>query len=177
MFKYSFIVLVSSLLLLLSFVQVELALLNNAGEQKINFDFVFADEYEISGPRCISLVSKNVEANPYHPALVSTNHPNVRHGLGFPVILDADPILCPSDAPEPCSIAIRKTFTTTISNSYSISLGEGQTFSKSMGNKYFEILFLDYFTCMQRLRIKGYFFEYSFEDKRTKANLPSNMAL
>jgi len=156
MFKYSFIVLVSSLLLLFNFAKVELTLLNNAGEQKINFEFFFADEYEISGPRCISLISKNVEANPYHPALLSTNHPNVRQGLGFPVILEAKPILCPSDAPEPCSISISKTFTTTISNSYSISLGEGQAFSKSIGNKYFEILFLDIFTCLQRLINKNY---------------------
>ena len=39
MFKYSLIVLVSSLLLLLSFVQVEPTPLDNAGEQNINFEF------------------------------------------------------------------------------------------------------------------------------------------
>ncbi len=140
MFEYDYFVVVISLLLV-SFAQVD-CLLNNSGEQKINFEFFFADEYEISGPRCFPLISKNVEANPYHPALLSTRHPNVRQGLGFPVILEANPILCPFDAPEPCSYTISKTFTTSTTNAYSISIGDSQAFSKSIGNKYAKMMYI-----------------------------------
>jgi hypothetical protein len=38
--------------------------------------------YEIVGPRCIPLVSKNIKSNPYHPALLSIPDRHIRNGFG-----------------------------------------------------------------------------------------------
>jgi hypothetical protein len=38
--------------------------------ENVNFDLLLADDLEITGPQCIPLKSKNIEANPYHPALL-----------------------------------------------------------------------------------------------------------
>ncbi len=128
MVKYGCILFILSLLMI-SFDLVK------SGEQKLRYDFLFAEKFIIKGPRCFPLLSKNVDANPYHSALLSKNHANTREGYGLPVILDK--IICPHDLPEPCDIRKGTSFSKTISNSYSINLGHMRTFSKGIGKHVF----------------------------------------
>lgn len=110
-----------------------------------NLNFQFAQQKEITGPRCTPLVSQNIDANPYHASLMSKSNANVRSGQGMPFILDANPIYCPNDSPEPCSLSFRKSVTLTLSSSYSINLGNSQTYSKSIGGvKQIYLLFFKY---------------------------------
>ncbi len=98
-----------------------------------NFNFQFSQQKEIKGPRWTPLVSQNIDANPYHASLMSKSNANVRSGQGMPFIQDANPIYCPNYSPEPCSLSFSKTVTITLSSSYSINLGNCQTYSKSIG--------------------------------------------
>ena len=99
----------------------------------LNFDLFYASDSTITGPRCIPLKSKNIKDNPYHPSLLSRKGAEIRRGLGIPTILEQNPLSCPSDSPSPCSFDIDKSFSTTISNTFSVSLGKTKSVSKSLG--------------------------------------------
>jgi len=96
-----------------------------------NFDFSFAKQIEIVGPRCIPLKSKNIEANPYHPSLLSKPVSETRTGLGLPQMLDS--LTCSQDLPSPCSISLSKSQEIRVGNSYSISLEDSKSYTKNMG--------------------------------------------
>jgi hypothetical protein len=130
MLKYHCLLFVAYLLLVSSDCDV-------AQEQKLSSNFRLAQEYEISGPRCFPLLSKSIDANPYHPALLSQKYTNIRKGFGFPVVVDGSSMLCPFDSPDSCEIKKSISKTQTTSNSYSISLGNSKAFSKSIGRIYF----------------------------------------
>ena len=99
-----------------------------------NLDLQFAEQNEIIGPRCIPLKSKNIEANPYHPALLSRKGAEIRRGLGNPQILNQNPLSCPLDSPDDCVFIIEKSFSTTVTDSFSISLSNSKSFSKGFGS-------------------------------------------
>ena len=88
----------------------------------------------IVGPRCIPLTSKNIEANPYHPDLLSIPGAHIRNGFGLPILRnqrdgsDMPKTKCPDDSP--CMMSVFNSFTNTVSKGFSISLSE----SKSFGN-------------------------------------------
>ena len=100
---------------------------------KNHFDFEFSSAITIVGPKCIPLKSKNVLDNPYHASLLSREGTDVRYGLGMPQILEANPLFCPKNHPDSCSFGYNKQYSTSVTNSYSISLGHSETFSNSMG--------------------------------------------
>ena len=97
-----------------------------------NFGFLYAKNV-ITGPRCIPLKSKSILANPYHPSLLSRKGGEIRRGLGIPQILNQNPLSCPADSPNDCTFNIDKVFVTSVSNSYSVNLGNSKSFSKSIG--------------------------------------------
>ena len=111
------------------------SLIKNENEklENVNFDLLLADDLEITGPQCIPLKSKNIEANPYHPALVSKKGAEVRKGLGLPKFMKSEAIRC--DSNQKCSYTYSQSFTTEVSNSYSISLSDSNSFSKSIGKQ------------------------------------------
>lgn len=89
--------------------------------------------YTVYGPRCIPLQSQNIEANPYHPSLLSSPAANVRRGLGLPTLLALNPISCPAESIDSCTLVISKSISVSVTDSYSISFGGSQTYSKAIG--------------------------------------------
>ena len=76
--------------------------------------------FEIIGPRCIPLVSKNIKSNPYHPALLSIPDRHIRNGFGLPSLTDLkDGTEMPSTkCPDfkACKMTVVKSFSTSIIN-------------------------------------------------------------
>jgi hypothetical protein len=103
---------------------------NNKDFYELNFDILFAEKNEITGPRCIPLKSKNILANPYHSSLLSRKGGEVRRGLGIPQILNQNSLSCPIDSPKDCIFNVDKTFSLGVSNSYSISMSNSKSISK-----------------------------------------------
>ena len=99
------------------------------------------DSYVVHGPKCIPLVSKNIKANPYHPALLSLPGWHIRNGFGLPSLTD---INSGSDLPSTkclghsaCTMKVAKSFTTSIKRGFSISLGNKESFEdKALTNSY-----------------------------------------
>jgi hypothetical protein len=119
----------------------------------ITYLFRSIENIPITGPRCIPLTSKNIEANPYHPSLLSIPGGHIRHGFGLPALTDSENGINMPATKCPHGIACYKTivnsFTTTISKGFSItlskskshgisysgsgSMGSSNSYSKSMG--------------------------------------------
>jgi hypothetical protein len=105
--------------------------------QEINSDQIlgnYFDEEVVKGPTCTPLLSKNINANPYHSALLSIPRTYVRRGHGLPELLPVNPFICPLDSPTHCTFSVTKSMSIAISDSYSISLSNSKTYSKSIGN-------------------------------------------
>ena len=107
--------------------------------QQSNENFKYSPTNQVlNGPRCIPLTSKNIEANPYHPALLSLPGRHIRNGFGLPILKNTEdgtdmPITrCPDDTS--CKMTITKSFTTSIFKGYSISLSEYKTYGKFISN-------------------------------------------
>jgi len=105
------------------------SLIKNENEklENVNFDLLLADDLEITGPQCIPLKSKNIEANPYHPALLSVKGTEVRKGLGLPQLVDSQAMRC--DYQQECSFEFSKSVSFSVSNQFTISLSETSSFS------------------------------------------------
>lgn len=113
-------------------------------ESNINLGNLYS--YSIIRPRCIPLKSSNLNANPYHPKLVSQPSAEIRFGLAPPILLEqVNPVQCPgpvssesSESSEssasPCSLHLTKSTTIEFTESISISSGISQILSKQIGN-------------------------------------------
>lgn len=87
----------------------------------------------IIGPTCIPLVSKNINANPYHPKLVSRPGAQIRRGTGSYIPLPGiSPMSC--HGLTDCKIEITQSITITTSNTVSMSVSKSTTVGYSIGN-------------------------------------------
>ena len=91
---------------------------------------------DISGPRCIPLTSKNIEANPYHPALLSIPGKHIRNGFGLPTLTGMGAEVPSTKCPKGviCMKTVVNSYTTVISKGYSISLSKTKSNSISFSN-------------------------------------------
>ena len=87
---------------------------------------------EVRGPRCIPLSSKNIEGNPYHKSLLSIDGREIRSGFGLPILMDDMPSTkCPSDAISGCTLTVKRSYSTSITKGFSISLSESKSYGRS----------------------------------------------
>ena len=91
--------------------------------------------YEVIGPTCIPLKSKNIDSNPYHASLLSFPGAEVRKGYGKIIRLKQNGIICNIDHPEPCSYSLSKSIETRINNEFSVSFSTSESFSFSLGSQ------------------------------------------
>ena len=98
--------------------------------ESINYNHLY-EKLTITRPKCLPLRSKSISANPYHLSLLSIPGTDVRRSKGIPIKIAI--IDCPHDSSSPCVISSGKSFSYSISDSYSISLGNSKSFQFNIG--------------------------------------------
>lgn len=90
-------------------------------------------KYQVIGPRCIPLKGNNINSNPYHSSLLSFPGAEVRRGQGVTSRQEISHIRCPKDHQSNCRYSYQQSDSTTVTDSFSVSLSSSDTFSKSVG--------------------------------------------
>lgn len=91
------------------------------------------EDFTIVRPTCVPLKSSNINANPYHPSLLSIPGTEIRTGNGDPIVLENfDSVDCPV-GPNNCELVLSKSTSMTVSESFSITVGETKETNLQIG--------------------------------------------